>query len=107
MQMATVFYIEHNGTSHKVDVPPGVSVMKGAVRNNIPGIDGNCGGACVCGTCHVYVDDAWRHKAPSLSVTEEALLTFVKHTRPSSRLSCQIAINDRLDGLVVHMPRTQ
>lgn len=105
--MTKIIFVEHDGTVHIVDVASGLSVMKGAVRNEIPGIDGDCGGGCNCGTCHVYVDDSWLDKASSLSVTEEAHLGFLKNRRPSSRLSCQIAISDRLEGLVVHIPESQ
>ena len=105
--MTRITYVEHDGTSHPVDLKPGSSVMKGAIKNAIPGIDGNCGGSCVCGTCHVYVDDAWLDKVAPRSVAEETLLTFLKDTRPNSRLSCQIVIGDRLEGLVVHLPEHQ
>jgi len=105
--LAKITYIEHDGTEHQVDVKTGLSVMEGAVRNNIPGIDADCGGACACATCHVYVDDAWFEKTGGASAMEESMLDFAEEVKPTSRLSCQIRVRDELDGLVVRMPENQ
>ena len=105
--MAKITYIEFNGTEHVVDVKNGLSVMEGAVKNNIPGIDADCGGACACATCHVYVQDPWREKTGSQSAMEESMLDFAENVEPNSRLSCQIKVSDELDGLVVRMPQSQ
>eukprot|EP01012_Entosiphon_sulcatum_P044182 TRINITY_DN58755_c0_g1_i1.p3 TRINITY_DN58755_c0_g1~~TRINITY_DN58755_c0_g1_i1.p3 ORF type:complete len:107 (+),score=20.57 TRINITY_DN58755_c0_g1_i1:234-554(+) len=105
--MAKITYIEHNGTPHEVEVKAGLSVMEGAVKNNIPGIDGDCGGACACATCHVYVDDAWRAKVGTPEDLEKSMLEFAENVEENSRLSCQIVVSDALDGLVVRMPESQ
>jgi 2Fe-2S ferredoxin len=85
--MAKITYIEHDGTEHVVDVKPGLSVMEGAVKNNIPGIDADCGGACACATCHVYVDEAWLAQTGSQSAMEESMLDFAEevHDMPASQ----------------------
>ena len=105
--MAKITYVEHDGTEHIIDVKPGQSVMEGAVKNNIPGIDADCGGACACATCHVYVDAAWQDKTGTKSAMEESMLDFAEGVEPNSRLSCQIKVSDELDGLVVRMPESQ
>jgi 2Fe-2S ferredoxin len=105
--MAKITYIEFNGAEHVVDVKNGLSVMEGAVKNNIPGIDADCGGACACATCHVYVDQAWLDKTGSQSAMEESMLDFAENVEPNSRLSCQIKVSDELEGLVVRMPQSQ
>ena len=105
--MPKVTYIEFNGTAHEAEVPLGLSVMRGAVDNNVPGIDADCGGACACATCHVYVDEAWRDKVGGPSPMEEDMLDFGFDVRPNSRLSCQIKVSDELDGLVVTTPERQ
>ena len=105
--MAKITYIEHDGTEHVIDVKPGLSVMEGAVKNNIPGIDADCGGACACATCHVYVDEAWAAKTGEKSAMEESMLDFAENVQDNSRLSCQIKVSDDLDGLVVRMPESQ
>ena len=105
--MAKITYIEHDGTEHVAEVKPGLSVMEGAIRNRIPGIDADCGGACACATCHVYVDEAWRDKTGEASAMEESMLDFAENVQPNSRLSCQIRVSDALDGLVVRMPESQ
>ncbi|RAK63396.1 2Fe-2S iron-sulfur cluster-binding protein [Phenylobacterium kunshanense] len=105
--MAKVTYVEHDGTEHVVDVKSGLSVMEGAVKNNIPGIDADCGGACACATCHVYVDDAWLPKTGTKSAMEESMLDFAEGVTENSRLSCQIKVSDDLDGLRVTMPESQ
>ncbi len=105
--MAKITYIEHTGAEHTLEVKNGQSVMEGAVKNNIPGIDADCGGACACATCHVYVDEAWTDKTGAASVMEESMLDFAQDQRPNSRLSCQIIVSDALDGLIVRMPENQ
>ena len=105
--MAKITYIEHDGTEHAIDVKTGLTVMEGAVKNNIPGIDADCGGACACATCHVYVDEAWTAKTGTKSAMEESMLDFAEGVEPNSRLSCQIKVTDDLDGLVVRMPESQ
>ena len=105
--MAKITYIEFNGAEHVVDVKAGLSVMEGAVKNNIPGIDADCGGACACATCHVYVDQAWLDKTGSQSAMEESMLDFAENVESNSRLSCQIKVSDDLDGLVVRTPEKQ
>jgi 2Fe-2S ferredoxin len=105
--MAKITYIEHNGTEHVLDVKNGLSVMEGAVKSNIPGIDADCGGACACATCHVYVDNAWLAKTGDKSAMEESMLDFAENVETNSRLSCQIKVADDLDGLVVRMPESQ
>jgi 2Fe-2S ferredoxin len=105
--MAKVTYIEFNGTERTVDVANGVSVMQGAVNHNVRGIIAECGGGCSCATCHVYIDEAWMEKVNKKSVAEDDMLEAVVDLKPNSRLSCQIEINDALDGLIVHMPAKQ
>ncbi len=105
--MPKVTYLEFDGTEHSVDVRKGLSVMEGAVKNNVPGIDADCGGACACATCHVYVDEAWREKTGTASAMEESMLDFAQNVEPNSRLSCQIRLTDDLDGLIVRLPEEQ
>ena len=105
--MAKITYIEHDGTEHAIDVKTGLSVMEGAVKNNIPGIDADCGGACACATCHVYVDEAWLAKTGTKSTMEESMLDFAEGVQENSRLSCQIKVTDELDGLRLTTPERQ
>lgn len=105
--MPKITFVEFNGKEHVVDVKSGLSVMEGAIKHNIPGIDADCGGACACATCHVYVDDAWTDKTGAASVMEESMLDFAENVQPNSRLSCQIKITDAMDGLTVRMPESQ
>jgi 2Fe-2S ferredoxin len=105
--MPKVTYIEHNGKEHVVDVPEGWSVMEGAVKNLIPGIDADCGGACACATCHVYVDPAWAGKLGPKDDMEQTMLDFAQDLEQNSRLSCQIKVTKELDGIVVRMPKSQ
>ncbi|HVU19105.1 MAG TPA: 2Fe-2S iron-sulfur cluster-binding protein [Rhizomicrobium sp.] len=105
--MPKIKYIEHNGKEHDVDVPEGWTVMEGAVKNLIPGIDADCGGACACATCHVYVDQAFMDKMPPKSDMEETMLDFAQELEPNSRLSCQIKVTPELDGLTVRTPKSQ
>ena len=105
--MPKITYIEHNGKSHTVEVPNELSVMEGAVQNNISGIDADCGGACACATCHVYVDEKWFDKLVKKSDAEQDMLDMAFEPNKFSRLSCQITVTDELDGLVVKMPSKQ
>ena len=105
--MAKITYIEFNGAEHQVDVRNGLSVMEGAAKNSVPGIDADCGGACACATCHVYVDPAWAEKTGERSAMEESMLDFAENVEANSRLSCQIKVSDELDGLVLRMPESQ
>ena len=105
--MAKITYIELNGKSHVVEVANGLSVMEGAVQNDIPGIDADCGGSCACATCHVYVDEKWFEKLPKKEITEEDMLDMAYEPKKFSRLTCQITVTDELDGLVVKMPLKQ
>ena len=105
--MAKITYIEHNGTEHVVDVPNGLTVMEGARDNGIPGIEADCGGACACSTCHVYVDPAWVGKLPPREDMEEDMLDFAFEPNERSRLTCQVKVTADLDGLVVQMPEKQ
>ena len=105
--MAKITYIDFNGREHVAEVPNGYSVMEGAKKNNIPGIDADCGGACQCGTCHVYIDAAWRARVGERNPIEVATMDFSENVEPNSRLSCQIKVTDNLDGLVLRMPKSQ
>ena len=107
--MPKVTYIEHSGTGHQVEVPVGLSLMRGAVNNGVPGIDADCGGECACATCHVYIDPAWldRIGVPKPGSMEESMLSFAAVREPNSRLSCQITMTEALDGLVLRMPEGQ
>ena len=105
--MPKITYIEHNGKLHQIEVPNGLTVMEGAVQNNIPGIDADCGGSCACATCHVYVDEKWFDKLPKKENAEEDMLDMAFEPKQFSRLSCQLTVSDMLDGLVVKMPSKQ
>ncbi len=105
--MATITYIEFDGTAHEVEVVAGSSVMQGAQDNDVPGIVAECGGTCSCATCHVYVDAAWITKTGEPDVLEEGMLESVWERRDNSRLGCQIEVRDELDGLVVRLPEMQ
>jgi len=105
--MPKITYIEHNGKSHTLEVANGLTVMEGAVQNNIPGIDADCGGSCACATCHVYVDEKWFNKLPNKESAEEDMLDMASEPKPLSRLSCQLTVSDAMDGLVVKMPSKQ
>ena len=105
--MTKITYIESNGTPHETEATIGATVMETAIMNGVPGIVAECGGACTCATCHVYVDDAWTDVVGGPSVMEEDMLDFAWEVKPNSRLSCQIKVRDELDGLVVHVPARQ
>jgi len=105
--MPKITYIEHTDKSHEIEVANGLTVMEGAVQNNIPGIDADCGGACACATCHVYVDKKWFAKLPKTESSEIDMLDMAFEPNKFSRLACQITVTDKLDGLVVKMPSKQ
>ena len=105
--MPKITYIENNGKSHTVEVDKGLTVMEGAVQNDIPGIDADCGGSMACATCHVYVKDDWYDKLDEKSEGEDDMIDQAYEPKQSSRLSCQIMVSDDLDGLSVYMPEKQ
>jgi 2Fe-2S ferredoxin len=106
--MVRITYVEHGGRSHVVDVPQGKTVMEGARDNGIPGIEADCGGACACATCHAYVDPAWTGRLPAQGAMESDMLHFAHKPDPErSRLTCQIRIDDAIDGLIVQLPEQQ
>ncbi len=105
--MAKIKYIEHSGKEHVVEVQNGLTVMEGAVQNDIPGIDADCGGSMSCATCHVYVKEDWYDKLPKKDMGEDDMLDQAYEPKTNSRLSCQIMISDDLDGLSVFMPEKQ
>jgi 2Fe-2S ferredoxin len=105
--MPKLTIVAFDGTRHDLDVANGSTVMENAIRNSISGIVAECGGACACATCHVYVDEAFAEKAGRPDPMEEDMLDFAYDVRPTSRLSCQIRMTDALDGLVVHVPEKQ
>ncbi len=105
--MPLIKFISHDGAEHEVHVAAGTSVMHAAIDNNVSGILADCGGACSCATCHCYVDEAWQDKTGTADGVETEMLDFVLEPQPNSRLSCQIVVDDSLDGLVVHLPASQ
>ena len=105
--MAKITYIEHNGKLHTVEVKKGLSVMEGAVQNNIPGIDADCGGSMACATYHVYVKDDWFNKINEKSEGEDDMIDQAYEPKKISRLSCQITVSEELDGLEVNLPEKQ
>jgi ferredoxin, 2Fe-2S len=105
--MAKITFIDTAGTARTVEGEVGSTVMEAAIKNGVPGIEAECGGACACSTCHVYIDDAWREKVGEPSPMEEDMLDFAYEVQPSSRLSCQIKVSEDLDGLTVRTPERQ
>jgi 2Fe-2S ferredoxin len=105
--MAKITYVEHDGAPHVIDAASGLSVMEVAVKNSVPGIDADCGGAAACATCHVYVDDAWLARTGSRTTMESAMLEFAEGMAANSRLACQIKLSPELDGLIVRLPASQ
>jgi ferredoxin, 2Fe-2S len=105
--MPKVTFIEFSGKHHDVEIASGLSVMRAAVDNNVPGIDGDCGGQCACATCHVFVEGQWAAVAGTRSAREDEMLNFAAELKDSSRLACQITVTDAMDGLVVSMPEGQ
>jgi 2Fe-2S ferredoxin len=105
--MPKITYIEHNGTQHTVEVPVGLTVMEGAVNNNVPGIDADCGGACACSTCHAYVSPDWVARMPVREDMEMDMLDFAYEPNERSRLTCQVKVTAEMDGLVLQLPEKQ
>ena len=105
--MAKITYIDHEGVERVVEANNGESVMEAAIKNSIPGIDADCGGACACATCHVYVDEAFMDKVGTPEDMEQSMLDFAENVKANSRLSCQISVSDALDGLRVTTPESQ
>ena len=105
--MAKILFTDHAGTTREVEAKPGTSIMEAAVQNMVPEIDADCGGACACATCHVYVDDAWLPKLKEKDDMEESMLDFADGVQDNSRLSCQILMSDELDGIKVTTPESQ
>ena len=105
--MTKIVYIEHSGKSHSINVQNGLTVMEGAIQNNIPGIDADCGGSMACATCHVYVKEEWFDKLPKKEDGEEDMLDMAFEPKQNSRLSCQLTVSDDLDGLIVNIPSKQ
>lgn len=105
--MAKITFIDQDGGARTVEADNGSTVMEVAIRNDVPGIEAECGGACSCATCHVYVDDGWTETVGGPEPMEEDMLDFAYDVRPTSRLSCQIKVSDKLDGLVVTTPERQ
>lgn len=103
--MAKITYLGRDGTEHVVELANGQSVMEGALEHGVPGIEGKCGGKCICATCHVYIDDPWLARTGERHEREEDLLGFTKNVTSNSRLACQIVVSDALDGLVVRVAR--
>ena len=105
--MAKITYIENNEKTHTIEVANGLSVMEGAVQNNIPGIDADCGGSMACATCHVYVKEEWFDKLPKKEDGEEDMLDMAYEPKKYSRLSCQLTVSEELEGLIVKLPEKQ
>jgi 2Fe-2S ferredoxin len=105
--MPQVTFVQYDGTKHVVAAEEGMSVMEVAVRNGVPGINADCGGACACGTCHVYTSPEWAEVLGVPLEDEEAMLEMVEERRPTSRLSCQMRIDANCEGLVIDMPASQ
>ena len=105
--MTKIVYIENGGKSHSIDVQNGLTVMEGAIQNNVPGIDADCGGSMACATCHVYVKEEWFNKLPKKEDGEEDMLDMAFEPSKFSRLSCQLTVTDELDGLIVQLPSKQ
>jgi 2Fe-2S ferredoxin len=105
--MPQITFVDHTGEKRTVSGDAGATVMEAAIKNGVPGIVAECGGACSCATCHVHVDEAWSEKVGPPSPMEEDMLDFAFDVRPTSRLSCQIKVTDELDGLIVRTPAQQ
>jgi ferredoxin, 2Fe-2S len=105
--MPQITYVEHNGARHTVTSPAGISLMEAAVMHRVPGIEGDCGGFCACGTCHCYLDTADEARLPEMHDLERATLDFAHDVNARSRLACQIPVTDAMDGIIVQMPARQ
>ena len=105
--MPKITYVDHQGVEHRIDVACGNSVMQGAISNDVPGIDADCGGQCACATCQVFVDANWADRVGTPNTQEALMLEATVNAKSNSRLSCQIVVTDELDGLVIHLPERQ
>lgn len=105
--MPKIIYVDHEGTERPIEAKNGETVMETAIKNSVPGIDADCGGACACATCHVYVDEAFMEKVGQPEDMEQSMLDFAENVQSNSRLSCQITVSDDLDGLKVTTPESQ
>ncbi len=105
--MPKIIFIDHAGTARDIETKAGTSIMEAAVQNMIPGIDADCGGACACATCHVYVDESFMGKLKPKDDMEDSMLDFAENVQENSRLSCQILMSDTLDGIKVTTPESQ
>ena len=105
--MPKVIFVQHDGEKKSLEVENGLSIMRAAIDNSVPGIDGDCGGVCKCATCHVYVDQAWMAKVGEPAGTEEAIMSLNPERQENSRLGCQIKMTDELDGIVINLPEFQ
>jgi 2Fe-2S ferredoxin len=105
--MARITYIQHSGAAREVEARDGLSLMEVAVKNGVPGIDADCGGACACATCHIYVDPAWLPSVGERTDMEQSMLEFAEGVETNSRLACQIKVAESLDGLIVRLPEAQ
>ncbi len=105
--MSKITYIDSSGNSKTIDVANGLSVMEGAIQNNIPGIDADCGGGMACATCHVYVKEEWLNKLDKPEDAEQDMIDMAFEPKKNSRLSCQLIVSDKLDGLIVTTPSKQ
>ena len=105
--MPKITYIDFNGNSKNIEVENGLTVMEGAIQNNVPGIDADCGGSMACATCHVYVNEEWSNKIPPAEDAEQDMIDMALEPKKNSRLSCQLIVNNELDGLIVTTPKKQ
>ncbi|MEM0928271.1 MAG: 2Fe-2S iron-sulfur cluster-binding protein [Pseudomonadota bacterium] len=105
--MVQITYIEHDGTEHQIDAEAGMTLMEVAVKHGVPGIDADCGGACACATCHVYLDETFTAVIGEPSAMEESMLDFASERQDTSRLSCQVGVSDKLEGMKVKLPEFQ
>ena len=105
--MAKITYIDFEGKSRTVEVENGLSIMEGAIQNDIPGIDADCGGSMACATCHVYVEEKWFNKLPKAEDAEVDMIDMAYDPKKNSRLSCQLIVTNELDGLIVTTPEKQ
>lgn len=105
--MPKITYVSHDGTEYPVEVPVGYSLMEGALNNGVPGIEADCGGACACATCHIFIETPWQKVTGAPEELETSMLEFVGTVRESSRLSCQVKVTEGFEGLVVRLPERQ
>lgn len=105
--MTKITFIDYKGTERTLNIEDGLSLMEAAVTNMIPGVDGDCGGACACATCHIHVDAAWLTKLPPMESTERSMLELAPNCDDTSRLGCRITVGPELEGLIVRTPQSQ